>query len=321
MNPNTRKRPVGLFGPSGIGKTEVVFQTSTLLSEYVSNWQGVCDIRLADKDPTDLRGVPFVVEGRTRMAPPDYLPSSGAGILFLDEMTSAPPAMQAIAYQLLLTPQDFGIPPEWMVAAAGNHKTDRGVTFNLAGPLQNRLCAIDVQTTLDDFSFHAITRGVRPEILSFLRDRPDLLHKFEPSQTMRPFPTPRSWFATSDVLELDQPVADRIEQFKGDIGEEAAMVFETHLRVWESMPRIDDILAGKDVALPKELNVRYCVAMGLASRLDAKNFANAWNFLEKMPGDIQNLTVKLAYKRDPSLTQSPAYTQWAIANQAAFQRS
>jgi hypothetical protein len=320
MNPQTRKRTVFLRGPSGIGKSDVVFQTSELLSQHIDNWKGVIDLRLAQMDPTDLRGVPHVFGGRTCWARPDFLPSDGAGILFLDEITSAPPAVQAAAYQLTLSPQDFGIPTEWMVIAAGNRKSDRGVTFNLAAPLQNRMCDVEVATTLDDFTNHAITHNIRPEILSFLRDRPDLLHKFEPVGEVKPFPSPRSWFAVSHVLDCDFPVQDRVEQIKGDIGEEAALVFETHLRVFETMPRIDDILDGKDVKLPKELNVRYCVAMGLATRLTADNFDNAWKFLEQMPGDIQTLTIKLAYKRDKSLTRSAAYTKWAIANAAAFSR-
>ena len=321
MNENTRRRTTFLRGPSGIGKSEVVFQTSELLAAHIPNWKGVIDLRLAQMDPTDLRGIPHVREGRTVWARPDFLPADGAGILFLDEITSAPPAVQAAAYQLTLTPEDFGIPSTWMVIAAGNRKTDRGVTFNLAAPLQNRMCDIDIATTLDDFTNHAITKNIRPEILSFLRDRPDLLHKFEPTGDIKPFPSPRSWFAVSHLLELDLPVQDRVELIKGDIGEEAALIFETHLRVFETMPRLDDILAGKDVALPKELNVRYCVAMGLATRLSADNFDNAWKFLQQMPGDIQTLTIKLAYKRDKTLTRSAAYTQWAIANQSAFSRS
>jgi hypothetical protein len=318
LNDNTRARTTFLRGPSGIGKSEVVFQTSKLLSEHVSNWQGVVDLRLAQMEPTDLRGIPHVVDGRTHWARPDFLPADGAGILFLDEITSAPPSVQAAAYQLCLTPEDFGIPAEWMVIAAGNRKTDRGVTYNLAAPLQNRMCDIDVNTTIDDFTAHAITRGIRPEILALLQDRPDLLHKFEPTGDIRPFPSPRSWFAVSHTLELDLPVQDRVELIKGDVGEEAAMIFETHLRVWESMPRIEDILQGKDVPVPKELNVRYCVAMGLATRLDATNFDKAWKFLSKMPGDVQTLTIKLAHKRDRTITKSSAFTQWAIANQAAF---
>lgn len=321
LNEKTRARTTFLRGPSGIGKSEVVFQTSDLLKEHVSNWRGVVDLRLAQMEPTDLRGVPHVVDGRTHWARPDFLPSDGAGILFLDEITSAPPSVQAAAYQLCLTPEDFGIPADWMVIAAGNRKTDRGVTYNLAAPLQNRMCDIEVSTTLDDFTFHAVTRGIKPEILSLLRDRPDLLHKFEPTGDIRPFPSPRSWFAVSHTLDLDLPVQDRVELIKGDIGEEAAMIFETHLRVWETMPRIDDILAGKPVKMPKELNVRYCVAMGLATRLDADNFDNAWKFLEQMPGDVQTLTIKLAYKRDKSIMRSPAFSKWAAANQDAFRRT
>jgi hypothetical protein len=226
--------------------------------------------------------------------------------------------VQAAAYQLCLTPEDFGIPNTWMVIAAGNRKTDRGVTFNLAAPLQNRMCDLDVSTTIDDFVSHAITRGIRPEILSMLQDRPDLLHKFEPTGDIKPFPSPRSWFAVSHTLELDLPVQDRVEMIKGDVGEEAAMIFETHLRVWESMPRIEDILQGKDVPVPKELNVRYCVAMGLATRLDATNFDKAWKFLEQMPGDVQTLTIKLAHKRDKSITKAKSFAAWAMANQSAF---
>lgn len=323
LNEATRKRPLFLRGPSGIGKSEVVFQTSEFLSQHVENWRGVVDMRLAQMDVTEARGIPYVNDsGRTVYAPPVFLPTEGAGILFLDELTSAPPAVQTLGYQLALTPQDFGIPPEWMVVAAGNNKSDRGVTYNIAAPLQNRLCDVSVSTTLDGFTFHAIQHNARPEILSFLRDRPDLLHKFETTGDIKPFPSPRAWLAgVSATLDLGLPPADRAELIKGDVGEEAAVTFEAHLRVWETMPRLDDILEGKDVDVPKDLNVKYCVAMGLATRLTADNFDNAWNFLAKMPGDIQTLTIKLAYKRDPGLTASSAYVQWAISNQAAFRRA
>jgi hypothetical protein len=320
LNDSVRARTVFLRGPSGIGKSQVVFQASALLREHVKDWQGVVDLRLAQMEPTDLRGVPYIEKGRTVWGRPDFLPQTGAGILFLDELTSAPPSVQAAAYQLCLTPEDFGIPSTWMVVAAGNRKTDRGVTFNLAAPLQNRMCDVEVSTSLDDFTDHAITKGVRPEVLSFLRDRPDLLHKFEPAGEIRAFPSPRSWFAVSDLLACDMPSAERLEQVCGDIGEEAGKVFETHLRVWETMPRIDDILAGKDLPVPKELNVRYCVAMGLAARIDSKNFDNAWKFLSQMPGDIQTLVMRLAYKRDRKIAVSPAFAKWCTANADAFRR-
>lgn len=319
LNPAVRRRTTMLKGPSGIGKSEVVFQASEFLRDHVENWKGVIDLRLAQMEPTDLRGVPHVVDGRTHWARPDFLPADGAGILFLDEITSAPPSVQSAAYQLCLTPEDFGIPRDWMVIAAGNRKSDRGVTFNLAAPLQNRLCDIEVTSSLDDFTNHAIGK-VRPEVLSYLRERPDHLHKFEATGEIKPFPSPRSWFAASNVLDLDLPVADRVELLQGDIGSEAAVSFETHCRLYDAMPRIDDILAGKDVPLPKDMSIRYCVAMGLATRLDAENFDNAYGFIKQMPGDVQSLTIKLAYKRDRGIARAASFSAWSAANQAAFSR-
>ena len=93
-----------------------------------------------------------------------------------------------------------------------------------------------------------------------------------------------------------------------------------HLRLFENMPRIDDILAGKPCDVPKELDVLYCVAMGLAMRVDYKNFDDAWPFLQQVPGDVQTLVMKLAYKRDKSIATSAAFSQWASANADAFKR-
>lgn len=321
LDEKTRKRTTFLRGKSGIGKSDVLFQASEILAQHIDDWRGVIDLRLAQMDPTDVRGVPYVENGVTHWARPDFFPTEGSGILFLDEITSAPPAVQAVAYQLTLSPQDFGIPDTWMVVAAGNRKTDRGVTFNLAAPLQNRMCDIEVDTTLDDFVDYAVTKDIRPEILSFLRDRPDMLHKFEGGNNIQAFPSPRSWFAVSDVMDLDLPLQDRVELIRGDVGDEASVSFEAHLRVWEQMPRIDDILEGKDVAVPTKLDVTYCVAMGLAMRVSGENMDNAWKFISKLGGEVQTLIMKLAFKRDRGIMQSAAFTQWASENQDAFKRS
>lgn len=320
MNAKVRKRAMFLLGKSGVGKSEVVFQASDILAKHVDNWQGVVDLRLSQMEPTELRGMPAVdmaklVASWCRF---DLLPTDGAGIIFLDELTSAPKMLQAAAYQLVLTPADFGVPDTWMVVAAGNFQSDRGVTYQMAAPLVNRFNVLEVDTSLDDFLEHAVVNGLRPEITSFLKDRPDYLHHFTATGETKPFPSPRSWFAVSDGLELELPEEVRPECIRGDVGEEAGIAFDAHLRVFGEMPRIDDILNGVDVEVPTKLNVVYCCAMGLAARVDKATFANAWKFLSKCPGDVQTLTVKLAYKRDKEIAKSPAYSQWAMQNQDAF---
>ena len=321
-NEATRRRAMFIVGKSGIGKSECVYQASELLGQHIEGWKGVVDLRLSQMEPTDLKGIPVPDHeaGTTVMFRPNTIPQTGAGILFLDEITSAPPSIQAAAYEMVLTPEHYGIPKGWMVVAAGNLQSDRGVTFQMAAPLLNRFNKIEAVTTLDDFIDHAVTRDIAPEVTSFLKSRADYLHKFEGTGVIDSFPSPRSWFAVSDSLALDLRPADRVESFRGDVGHEAAVAFEAHLRVWESMPSLDAILAGKDIDVPEKMDVRYCIAMGLAARVDEKNFDGAWNFLQKMPKDIQTLTVKLAYRRCKALVGSPSFTQWASANQSAFAR-
>lgn len=319
-NAATRTRAVFLLGPSGIGKSQVVWQAAEALGIPV------IDIRLAQCDPVDLRGVPSVENHKTLWNPPVFFPdeNNSVGILFLDEITSAPPAVQAVAYQLVLDRKmgEYTLPDGWMIVAAGNRANDRGVTFNIAAPLLNRMTQIEVDTVLDDWRDHAASRGIRPEVLAFLSDRADFLHKFDKETYGKQFPSPRSWFAVSSILDLDFPADTRVELTKGAVGHEAAVSFEQFLRIWETMPKLDDIFTNPDsVQVPERLDVRYCVAMGLSARMDKKNFGAAWQFLKRMPKEFQTLTVKLAYQRDSTLAQAPAFAQWALDNQAAFRRT
>ena len=90
--------PVMLWGPPGVGKSQMVAQVAA------SHDVPVIDIRLSQMEPSDLRGIPFRVEDRVEWAIPSLLPhthrNGERGILFLDEITSAPPAVSAAAYQL-----------------------------------------------------------------------------------------------------------------------------------------------------------------------------------------------------------------------------
>lgn len=321
MTPTTRSRALFLRGKSGIGKSDAVKQASDMLAKYVEGWQGVIDVRLSQCDPVDLRGVPVPKDGVTEWLPPSFLPRSGSGILFLDELTSAPPAVQAAAYQLILDRRlgEYVLPEGFMVVAAGNYQSDRGVTYPIAAPLLNRMTVVDVETTLDDFFAYAVRAGVRPEVLAFLRDRPDYLHRFDPSdKTNSPFPSPRSWVSVSNTLGLELPDEVRLELIRGDVGYEAGVAFEAYLREFADLPRIDDILSGKDVPVPSDLSKQYCIGMGLAARMSPENFEEAWAYLQRLNGEVQLLTLRLAAKRDKALTKVPTWKEVLIKFQDAF---
>ena len=84
--------------------------------------------------------------------PPDFLPTKSKGILFLDEMNSAPRAVQAAAYQLILNRKigEYELPVGWAVVAAGNRAGDRAVVNDMPSALANRLVHIDFKVDVDD---------------------------------------------------------------------------------------------------------------------------------------------------------------------------
>ena len=130
--------PVMLWGAPGVGKSQMVAQVAA------RNHVPLIDIRLSQMEPSDLRGIPFLKGDIVDWAIPSMLPDQKrhgvAGILFLDEITSAPPSVSAAAYQLILDRSlgEYKVPDQWAIIAAGNRQGDRGVTYTMPAPLANR---------------------------------------------------------------------------------------------------------------------------------------------------------------------------------------
>lgn len=321
-NDATRHRTVFLIGKSGVGKSATVRQTAEALGIPL------IDLRLSQFDPVDFRGVPYIDDEteRTSWAVPEFFPDETQpnGILFLDELTSAPHAVQAVAYQMCLDRRvgDYYLPDGWMIVAAGNHQSDRGVTHTIPSPLLNRMTRIEVETTVEDVVMHGAKMGVRPEVLAFMQARADLLHKFDAKNSAgMQFPTPRGWFAVSDKFGLNLPTQTFNELVRGDVGEEAGVAFTSFLSVWETLPAIEEVLRAPDAApVPEELNKRYCLVMGLAAQANKDNFDRVVQYVSRMPNDLLTLVGLLAIARDKEIMKSPGYIQWASSCQHAFAR-
>jgi len=143
--------PVMIWGPPGVGKSQLVSDIAQQHSVPL------VDIRLSQLEPTDLRGIPFRSEGLVEWAVPRMLPDAdrhgSKGILFLDEITSATPAVSAAAYQLILDRclGEYVVPEGWVIFAAGNRQGDRGVTYSMPSPLANRFTHFNFDVNVDDW--------------------------------------------------------------------------------------------------------------------------------------------------------------------------
>ena len=152
--------PVMIWGPPGVGKSQIVAQVAE------NHGAALVDIRLSQMEPSDLRGIPFKNGAKVEWAIPAMLPEVAvhgeAGLLFIDEITSAPPSVSAAAYQLILDRRlgEYRVPEHWAIVAAGNRQGDRGVTYSMPAPLANRFSHFDVDINLDDWVAWAYANGI-----------------------------------------------------------------------------------------------------------------------------------------------------------------
>ena len=260
-----------IWGPPGIGKSSIVAQiTRSHKIDFV-------DVRLSQLAPTDLRGLPVAEDGISKWYPPEFLPHSGNGILFLDELNMAPPAMQGVAQQLILDRRvgSYVVPEGWYVWAAGNRKEDRAAVFDMPAPLANRFLHLQVEPDFESFKTYALAKNIHEQIIAFLSFRPSLLHKLDPQQPA--WPSPRSWEMASHLhnAELDITPA---------VGLETESEFAAFVKVYQSLPDLERIFLGKgdSISFPSEPSVRYATTIGLAVRAESANQAyNAFTWISQ----------------------------------------
>lgn len=243
-----------LWGPPGIGKSSIVAGAAEKAGLRL------VDLRLSQLAPTDLRGLPVADNGVSRWYPPEFLPTEGEGVLFLDEINMAPPVMQGIAQQLILDRRvgSYRVPDGWYIWAAGNRKSDRAAVFEMPSALANRFVHLDLTPDLDSFKVWGFSFGIQEQILAFLAFRPSLLHQID---VQRPaWPSPRSW-AMAHRLRLAGLSTEPA------IGPGAAGEFEAFCQVYEKLPDLDSVINGKsDVQFPTEASARYATVLGLTVR-------------------------------------------------------
>ncbi len=259
--------PVMLWGPPGVGKSDIIRQVAS------RHDVAVIDIRLSQMEPSDLRGIPFREKNQVEWAIPSMLPDETRhgkqGVLFLDEITSAPPSVSAAAYQLILDRRlgEYQVPEGWAIFAAGNRQGDRGVTYTMPAPLANRFSHYEVEVNLDDWVYWAYQNNIDERVIAFLRFRPDQLFEFDPSHNPVAFPSPRSWEFAHRALHKFVAMPDLLQgALQACVGPAAGIEMTAFINSLDQMPDLDDILAGKDVPVPEEIDLQYAVASALVGR-------------------------------------------------------
>jgi hypothetical protein len=268
-----KQRPLFLWGPPGIGKSELVADITAELGG------AMIDLRLGQMEPTDIRGIPFYNKdsGKMDWAEPVDLPTEEYAaqypivVLFLDEMNSSAPSVQAAAYQLILNRRigKYRLPDNVVMVAAGNRESDKGVTYRMPTPLANRFIHQEMKVDFTSWQEWAVNHNIHKDVVGYLSFAKNDLYEFDAKSASRAFATPRSWSFVSELLDDEDGDDDTtMNLVAGTVGEGLAVKFMAHRKIAGRMPKPEDILAGKETELNvKEISAMYSLVISMCYEL------------------------------------------------------
>lgn len=285
--------PIMLWGPPGIGKSSLIQQIAEELG------RDMLDLRLAQLEPTDLRGVPMPNRetNRADWFLPGWWPNraeedmerevvdnsgkkpttkkvkvpagccpNGPGIVFLDEIEKAPVSVKNASLQLVLDRMigTYKLPDDWALVCAGNREEDGAFSAPLGSALSNRMTHLEIEPDVESWASWARDNGISEDIIGFLHFKPELLYKQTEDHA---FPTPRSWEMGSGLLSLVKTQREQKELLAASVGRGAASEYVVWSNVYKSVDP-EAIFVGQ---MPdfngKEQSFKYAVAMAVAFHL------------------------------------------------------
>jgi MoxR-like ATPase len=305
-------RPVMIYGQPGIGKSNITQQIADSLGYEL------LDVRAVLLDPTDIKGIPYVVDGELRNSQPSIFPKQNSTnkpwLLFLDEIVLAPPSVQSALFQLVLDFQigDYKLPDNTRIIAAGNRQEDRSGANRMLSALSNRFIHYDLSVDLDDWLNWAMTSGIHEDVISFIRFRPNLLSDFDPNK--RSFPSPRAWEFVSDTIP-NLRIETEYDTLSGTVGEGAAGEFLAFLKTARNLPDVDKLIQDhSNWKIPTDPATLYALSGAVSARAKPDIWTKAISLINRLPKEFQVVTVKDSIVKDAELQTSTSYLDWVSRN-------
>ena len=310
------RQPTVVWGAAGCGKSQIARQVAAHAARHY------IDVRALLLDPVDLRGIPWRdPDGRTRWAPPAFLPPTDSAELFLvnlAEVASAVPMVQAALYQLVLERKcgEYELPDGAALIACSNRESDRGVVHRMPAPLANRFVHLEIRVDASDWLEWAAANGIAAQVIFFVSMRPELLHSFDPQSREAAFASPRSWEFISDIVKRRNGLDPTVERalFRGTVGEAAAVEFSAFLKVWRELPHPRAVIDDPENAdVPQNASALIALCGSLYRMADDINLGSIVTYAQRLRREVGEFLVGSCVRRDPALQHTDAFIRWAAA--------
>ena len=328
--------PIMIWGAPGVGKSTAIRELAETLGI------GFIDVRLAQREPVDMRGLPVPDGEQVRWLVSSEWPRNpkSRGIIVFDELTAADKTLQVAAYEFSLDRrlgELYQVPKNWYILAAGNRTEDRAVACSMSSALANRFLHVEIQPSVKDFLNYGRAKGMHPAVTDFIRSRPKLLFSQQNENLQRGWPTPRSWERVSTMMNVLPEDDDLLRHtVYGLIGNRAGVEFmafhETAVRMDVKAMMLDP---AQEVKIPVKADLRYALCAGVAyylwrGRDEAESRALLDGFFRislALTGDFAALLMMDAIKYGEScrgaakIYKHPQFKAWEAKHGKTFRKA
>lgn len=313
-----------LHGSPAIGKSAIMKAVAEAMNLFL------IDARFAGFDPTDINGFPQIDKERgiavyypLETFPLDdwTIPEGYSGwLVFCDELTTAPGAVQAASYKLFLDRMvgQRKLHDKVYLAGAGNLETDGAIVQPMSTALISRLGHLIVKEDFDLFMDWAETGKLSAIICSFLRYMPAAFYTFNPEEPDQPYASPRTWeFSDMYLRQCGGDPRQELVPLAGFLNLKPAQDLITFANVWANLPKKSEVLANpKTASVPGYENPgalhALCGAVGEWLQLD--NVAGLMPYIDRIEPDFQAVAMRNAARRKPELLGAPEFQNWVQKN-------
>lgn len=309
-----------IHGSPGIGKSAIV---QKLAEDYKL---ALIDLRLGQLDPTDANGFPFPDKerGRSGYLPPENFPLVGDTIpdgmdgwlLFLDEITSAPNAVQAAFYKIILDRMvgNRNLHNNVFIVCAGNLVTDRAIVNKLGTAMQSRLVHMEQRSDVNSWLEWAEDNDIDHKWLSYVRFSGNL-NNFDPDHNDHTFTCERTIEFASRLTKGNDITMDDIPLIAGAVGLGTATEFTGFCEVYEQLPTISDILKSpKHTMVPNEPSALYALSGAISKQINVDNISDFMIYVKRMDLEFQVITLRGVMRNDPKIFNHKEVSDWSIAH-------
>ena len=305
-----------LVGSPGMGKSQIYQQIANDYNLLL------IDVRLSTCDVTDLCGFPQIIGSKAGYVPMntfpiegDPLPNGYSGwLLLFDELTSAVPALQAASYKIILDRMvgTHRLHKNVAICAAGNLETDGAVVEPMSTALQSRMVHLELVVNAEDWLNWATEKGIDHRITSYIKFKPGQLYTFKADHTDKTYACPRTWEFTNRIIKtVDEDDKHLLPMLAGTLGEGVAREFMVFMKIYESLPTIDKIIASPStIPVSDEPSILFALTGSISHHAKVENLDALMQFVVRLPVEFQVVCMRETVRRNKTTLAHPAVQKW-----------